>query len=161
VVKIRDKVGRVLEVLPCAGEKPDKLLAFYNLFEPKGEYQGIPPGQKRDRTRWIKELIAGWQNFLILDGDQVVGHVAVTLGAGPLQELIIFLHQDYRGRGIGSKALDYIQGWLGPKVSGRLWLTVQNTNVPAIRCFQKVGFKFTSPPLEPEREMVLDLKESG
>jgi RimJ/RimL family protein N-acetyltransferase len=161
VAQIRDKIGRVFEVLPWEKQEPARLRIFYEEFEPKGEYQGIPPAQKRPRYSWIKGLLANWHNFLILEGDRVIGHVAISPVEGSLQELIIFLNQDYRGQGIGSEALGAIQGWLKQKGFGRLWLTVQNTNMTAIRCFRKVGFQFTSPPLEPEREMVLDLEESA
>ena len=161
MVEIRDKAGRVFEVNPCAEEGLEKLVAFYDLFDPKGEYQGIPPVKKRARTSWVKGLVSQWQNFLILKEDKVVGHVAVTMEEGPVHELIIFLHQDYRGQGVGSEALLRIQDMLKQKISKRLWLSVQNTNRVAIRCFQKVGFEFLSPPLEPEREMVLDLEEQG
>jgi RimJ/RimL family protein N-acetyltransferase len=161
VVEFQDKVGRVFDVIPCKEEGLEKLLAFYDIFEPKGEYEGIPPAEKQARTHWVEGLISHWQNFLVNEGEQIVGHVAVTLGEGPVQELIIFLHQDYRGQGVGSEALIRIQDWLKQKGPGKFWLTVKNTNRQAIRCFQKVGFQFMSPPLEPEREMVLEIGEQG
>ncbi|MFC1820373.1 GNAT family N-acetyltransferase [Thermodesulfobacteriota bacterium] len=161
MVEIQNRYGRVFEVFCFKGEGEEKLSSFYDLFEPKGEYQGIPPIQKKARNRWISELINNWQNFLILDGESVVGHAAMALEGGPLQEIIVFLHQDYRGQGIGSEVLNYIRAWLEGKVCGRLWLSVQNSNILAIRCFLNVGFKFTSPPFESERDMTLDLEDSG
>ena len=159
MVAIQNKAGLVFEIIPYEDQAADKLVSFYDLFEPKGEYQGIPPVQKHVRERWIKEIKESWQNFLILRDDRVVGHVAVAHEGGPLKELIIFLHQDYRGQGVGTKALGHIEGWLLEKGCKTLWLTVQNTNTPAIRCFRKVGFSFQSPLLEPEREMVLNLEK--
>lgn len=160
VVQIRDKGGRVLTVRPCGREGLQRILAFYDRFEPKGEFQGIPPAKKRARGLWVEDLRRHWQNFLILDGDRVVGHVGVALGEGEVRELIIFLHQDYRGRGIGSGALRGIRGMLERQGGGKLWLTVQNTNIVAMRCFRKVGFEFVSPAFEPEREMVLDMEKT-
>jgi ribosomal protein S18 acetylase RimI-like enzyme len=160
VAVIRDKDGNAFEVFSCGDERVADLLAFYDLFEPKGEYQGVPPSQKRARRGWIRELLGGWDNYLVLDAQSVVGHVAVTSRDIPLREVIIFLHQDYRGRGIGTAALDYIKE-LEKKTGGaRLWLIVQSTNAPAIRCFGRVGFEFNSPRLEPEREMILDLEKT-
>jgi len=154
-------IGNMAMTRACLETGIKRLESFYDLFEPKGEYQGIPPSQKRARRRWTKDLMAHWQNFLILEGDRVVGHVAVSMGESPIQELIIFLHQDFRGQGIGTEALGSLQDWLKSKGNRKIWLTVQNTNIAATRCFRKVGFQFTSPPLEPEREMILDLEESG
>lgn len=159
VVEIKDKVGRVFEIVLWDKEGPESLMTFYDKFEPKGKYQGIPPVHKQARNTWINELMANWQNFLIIDGNRVVGHAAISEDNGSVQEVIIFLHQDYRGRGIGKGALNSIRNWLEGRGSGRLWLSVQSTNLTAIHCFLKVGFQFTTPPLEPEREMVLDLEE--
>ena len=87
-----------------------------------------------------------------------MGHVAVAIGGGLLRELIVFLHQDYRCKGIGCGALRCIRGMLEPQ--RKLWLTVQSTNLVAMRCFRKVGFEFISPALEPEREMILDVEKA-
>jgi RimJ/RimL family protein N-acetyltransferase len=156
---IRDKEGRTFQVV-LSGEKGlARLLSFYELFEPKGGFEGLPPARRRERRRWVLGLMGGWRNFLVLDGDQMIGHVAVTLGESDLEELIIFLHQEFRGKRIGSEALRYVMGLMKQEGCRRLWLTVENTNIPAVRCFQKVGFRVTSNLLEPEVEMVLDLEE--
>ncbi|MGQ9652535.1 MAG: GNAT family N-acetyltransferase [Thermodesulfobacteriota bacterium] len=156
--EIRDNDRRVYDVT-LAGEKGLlKLLSFYEEFEPKGAFEGIPPSHRRERRRWVTGLVAGWRNFLILAGDRVVGHVAVTMGGSVLQELIIFLHQDHRGRGLGTAALRYIIAQLEEEGCRRLWLTVENTNLPAIRCFLKVGFQFTSSLMESELEMTMDIE---
>ena len=71
----------------------------------------------------------------------------------------VYVRREYRGRGIGTEALRQIRALLAQKGHERIWLTVQSTNVPAIRCFRKVGFHFTSPELEPERDMLLEAEE--
>lgn len=45
---------------------------------------------------------------MLLDGEQVVGHVGVTLGESDLEEVIIFLDQDYTGKGIGRMAFRHL-----------------------------------------------------
>jgi RimJ/RimL family protein N-acetyltransferase len=155
VGEIRDKDGRAFQVVASGNEGLRMLEDFYNAFEPKGNYQGIPPTNKRDRFQWIKGLMAGSRNYLIFHGSELVGHVAVTCGGESLHELIIFLHENYRGKGIGTETLRHIRDLLAHEGYEKIWLTVQSTNMPAIRCFRKVGFQFTSPLLEPERDMVL------
>ena len=71
MVKIKDKAGHVFEVLLGDKEGAERLLSFYELFEPKGKYQGIPPVHKHARHSWINELVASWQNFLIVDGNEL------------------------------------------------------------------------------------------
>lgn len=158
VAGIRDKEGRFIQVV-LAGERALlRLLSFYDAFQPKGAFEGLPPTSNRERRKWVIGLMGAWRNFLLLDGEQVVGHVGVTLGESDLEEVIIFLHQDYWGKGIGSMALRHVGKVLAREGCRRLWLTVESTNTRAIRCFQKAGFRFTSRELEPEMEMVMDLE---
>lgn len=155
---IRDKEGRAVQVV-LAGEKGlMRLLSFYDSFEPKGAFEGLPPPLKRERRKWVIGLMGGWRNFLLLDGEKVIGHVGVTLGESDLEEVIIFLHQNYRGKGIGTLALKHIGELMAREGCTRLWLTVESTNTSAIRCFQKAGFHFTSRELEPQMEMVMNLE---
>jgi PAS domain S-box-containing protein len=156
---IRDREGRALQVALAGDKGLMRLLAFYEAFEPKGGFEGLPPPRKKERRRWVVGLVGGWRNFLILDGDQMIGHVAVTLGESDLEELIIFIHQDYRGKGVGSEALRHVCRLLEQEGCRTLWVTVESTNRAAIRCLEKVGFRVTSEGLQPEREMVLDLGE--
>ncbi|MEJ5375537.1 MAG: GNAT family N-acetyltransferase [bacterium] len=161
VAGIRDQDGRFIQVV-LAGERTlTRLLSFYDAFQPKGAFEGLPPAAKRERRKWVIGLMGGWRNFLLLDGDQVVGHVGVTLGESDLEEVIIFLRHEYRGKGIGSRALRHVGSLLAREGCRRLWLTVESTNTVAIRCFQKAGFRFTSRAIEPEMEMVMDLGEWG
>jgi RimJ/RimL family protein N-acetyltransferase len=160
LVLINKRFGESLEVRPYRRERFEDLAVFYDLFEPKGEYQGIPPAKRGPRLRWLEEISSDWHNFLILDANRIIGHVAVTYSQGQLQELIVFMLEEYRGRGIGTEVLRHIRGWLWKKGTRRLWLTVHSTNTPAIRCFRKVGFGFSSPVLEPEREMIMELEKS-
>jgi RimJ/RimL family protein N-acetyltransferase len=160
LVLIDKKYGSCLEVYPYREDRCEELAVFYDLFEPKGEYQGIPPTDREPRMRWLSEILVNWHNFLILDADRIIGHVAVTHGQGKLEELIIFMLEEYRGRGIGTEVLNLVGGWLREKGTKRLWVTVESTNTPAVRCFTKVGFSFSSLLLEPEREMIMDLEKS-
>jgi two-component system, NtrC family, sensor kinase len=159
VAGIRDKDGRTLHVGLVGERGLMRLLSFYESFEPKGAFEGLPPKRRRDRRRWVMGLVGGWRNFLILDGDRVAGHLGVSLGESDLEEVILFVHQDYRGKGIGTQALRHIRTLLEQAGCRRLWLTVENTNMPAIRCFQKAGFRFTSDPMERELEMVMEMEE--
>lgn len=156
---LKDKNGEPFEVIRAGVDRLKELLEFYDQFEPKGQYQGIPPSHKSKRKRWVRDLLEQWENFLIIKGGGIIGHLAFTHLSQPAQELIIFIHQGHRGRGIGSEAIRAVCTLMSRGHIECIWLTVQNTNIPAIRCFRKVGFEFTSPPLEPEREMRLQLKE--
>jgi ribosomal protein S18 acetylase RimI-like enzyme len=74
-------------------------------------------------------------------------------------ELAIYLHQSIRGRGIGT-AMNRVAVNLA-RIAGfaRVWLSVEVTNVAAIRSYHKAGFKRTAATLwahEIEMEVVFD-----
>lgn len=122
----------------------DRLVAMYAAFEPKGEFQGLPPATVPRITAWLRHLcLAGDEQFVIDVGDRIVGHSMLCLSENRAEaELAIFLHQGYRGLGLGKKLL------LGTLNYGckqmqldRVWLSVQGSNPVALCLFEGAGFK--------------------
>ena len=135
------------------------LVEMYDNFIPKAMFQGMPPLEKEACRKWIHMLIDAGENFLAWHGFEVVGHVVVlpdlSIGDG---EILIFVTQPYRGRGVGSElarmAIERGKG-LGLKT---IWLTVEAYNFRATRLYTKFGFKFSEADSgESERMMVLRL----
>jgi len=158
VTQLLDAEGRSIQVVLGGERTLPKLLTFYDSFEPKGAFGGLPPEDRKERRNWIMGLMGGWRNFLLLEGENLVGHIGVTMGEGDLEEVIILIHQDYRGKGIGTQALRHVSRLLAKEGYKRLWLTVESTNIMAIRCFRKVGFQLTSPQSKAQVEMILELE---
>jgi ribosomal protein S18 acetylase RimI-like enzyme len=78
----------------------------------------------------------------------VRGHLMlIPMDDGVSTELAIYLHQSIRGRGIGT-AMNRVAVNLA-RLAGyrRVWLSVEVTNVAAIRSYQKAGFKRTTATL--------------
>ena len=48
---------------------------------------------------------------------------------------------NYRGRGINQRIIDYLSDWATEKGLSELRLTVYQDNTPAIKAYEKVGFK--------------------
>ena len=126
----------------------EKLVAMYGSFEPKGEFQGLPPVTLAQTRAWLSQhMTPGNVHFVVALGSRIVGHA--MLCPGPEQneaELAIFLHQDVRGRGLGRKLL------LGALHHGckemqlaRVWLSVQGSNPTALCLFESAGFKSRKP----------------
>lgn len=93
---------------------------------------------------------------MLMDGPEVIGHLAVTIGESDTEEVMIFIQEGFRGKGIGSQALKYVGNLLAKEGGKRLWLTVRSENTQAVRCFKKAGFRFTCHEIQPEMEMVMD-----
>lgn len=53
----------------------------------------------------------------------------------------MYTNPDYRGRGINGRIIDELQQWAKEQGLMELRLTVYNENEPALRAYEKVGFK--------------------
>ena len=122
----------------------ERLFEMYCQFEPEGEFQGLPPRTVPQIKKWLALIRErGFHQFVIEVGDRIVGHAALCPSQRKTEaELAIFLHQDYRGHGLGRKLL------LGALNSGckklelaRVWLFVMGSNPVALHLFESVGFQ--------------------
>ncbi|MCX7677846.1 MAG: GNAT family N-acetyltransferase [Spirochaetes bacterium] len=120
------------------------LLEMYRDFHPKNYFMGLPPIIELHRVEWIKDLLHEKFNIVAVDGYRIVGHAAIIdVPTADFCELIVFVHQDYRGRGIGKKLTEEIcqrAMVLGKK---KIWLMVDSKNEVAIRIYYKIGFRIT------------------
>lgn len=141
------------------GEDVDRLVEMYGTFQPKGKYQGLPPATTGVCTSWLRHLFDIGENFLAIRDHRMIGHAALL---PDLQirdgEYLVFVHQQHRGRGVGTRltgsALDRARA-LG---LGEIWLTVDASNFIAIRLYRKFGFGFCDEAsLHSERKMSLNL----
>jgi RimJ/RimL family protein N-acetyltransferase len=120
------------------------LVTMYEEFEPKGEFQGLPPRSTSQIKKWLTQLgELGFFQFVVEVGGRIVGHSMLCPSQRKTEaELAIFLHPDYRGQGFGKKLL------LGTLNFGcknlelhRVWLFVMGSNPTALRLFESVGFR--------------------
>ncbi len=127
-----------------ADQDYEHLVAMYEEFDPKGEFQGLPPRSTSQIRKWLAQLSQlGFFQFVVDVDGRIVGHSMLCPSPRKTEaELAIFLHQNYRGRGLGKKLL------LGTLHFGcktlelhRVWLFVMGSNPIALRLFENVGFR--------------------
>lgn len=53
----------------------------------------------------------------------------------------MYTDEDYRGRGINATIVEELKNWSNEKGFSEIRLTVYNENLPAIKAYEKVGFK--------------------
>ena len=149
-----DKMGRSIRYQVISlDERPD-LVDFYQAFEPKAVYQGLPPVTDQIE-KWIDDLFSHWINLGAFFQDQLIGHCALdSIGEGAVSEYLIFIAPEYQDQGIGTALTQYAMDLARCSRCQRVWLIVQNANLRAIKVYRKVGFNFTEPFAQ-EREMVL------
>ena len=137
-----DKHGEPFTVRQLEPADRRALQEMYQDFRPKRAAQGLPPENEYGLRRWLDHILKGGEHLLVEINDMVLGHLMlIPMDEGGSIELAIYLHQSIRGRGIGTAMnkvavnLARLAGWK------RVWLSVEITNMPAIRSYQKAGFK--------------------
>jgi RimJ/RimL family protein N-acetyltransferase len=155
-----DKAGRMFTVREYVPDDRPALERFYAAFEPKRGAQGLPPvGEFRIR-RWLDSILAGGTHLIVEMGDGVMrGHAMLMPTPDPrVREYAIFLDEDVRGHGIGTEVNRVTAQVARAMEVDRLWLSVEPHNRPALRSYQKAGFRFRrESAFSPELEMELDL----
>lgn len=153
-----DKLGRPFLIRPYRDEDRSALDAMFDDFSPKRAAQGLPPGDPPLRAGWLDDVL-GQGHHLVVEVDGVVrGHGMLIPFGDRRAELANFLHQSVRDRGIGTalnRALLEVGAARGIE---RVWLSVEPSNRPAVRSYEKVGFRRVpvtgwSPELEMEIEL--------
>jgi diamine N-acetyltransferase len=140
-----DKDGRPFVVQLFADVHRDALEEFYRRFEPKRGAQGLPPSGDDRVARWLDNVLPDGVHLVAEADEQLVGHgLLMPTGKEHVGEWAIFLEREHRGRGMGTEmnriSIDVARA-LGLR---KLWLSVEPHNRPAVRSYEKVGYRFLS-----------------
>ena len=154
-----DKAGEPFVVRRYHADDRPALEDFYDRFEPLRAAQGLPPKGHDRVVRWLDTILANGIHLIACREHELIGHaLVVPLDRIGVAEYAVFLHQDERGKGLGTElnrvAIDFAReaGFL------RLWLSVEPHNRAAVRSYEKVGFRFRPATIfSSEAEMTLDL----
>ncbi len=154
-----DKLGEPFALRPFQADDRKGLERMYEAFEPKRVAQGLPPADPGQRTRWLDSVLASGHHIVVEVDGRVAGHGMLLPFGQDSAELANFLHQAVRDRGIGTALNKELLATAGAHQVRRVWLSVEPSNRPAIRSYEKVGFRrcamsHWSPELE--MEVVLD-----
>ncbi len=120
-----------------SGEDRAALLAMYEGFEPKGAADGLPPAHHVGD--WL-DRVANSPNRVALVQDRIVGH-AILCPEEANGELAVFVHQDYRNRGIGRRLIAELIKEAGRMGLQRVWGTTEPDNIAMIRLTGEMGFE--------------------
>jgi len=136
----------------------EKLFEMYCQFEPKTEFQGLPPGTPSQIREWLGQLRErGFHQFVVEAEGRIVGHGVLCPSQRKTEaELAIFVHQDYRGHGLGKRLLLGTLNFGCKKLElERVWIFVMGSNAVALRLFEDAGFRASrsGDPLAWEVEM--------
>ena len=136
------QTGIAYELRRAAPADRAALLAMYESFEPKGAALGLPP--RANPESWLDGLSA-FPNFVMLIDGRIAGH-AVVCPEGDSAEVAVFVHQDYRSRGLGKILLAALVEEARRVGLHRVWGTTNLENVPMLRLAHSLGFVTGADP---------------
>ena len=110
---------------------------MYLEFDPKGASLGLPP--RGDPAPWVHSL-SDSPNFILEVDGRIVGH-SVLCPEGTSGEVAVFVHQDFRGRGMGKMLLTEVIAEARRLGLKRIWGITEPDNLPMLRLAHSVGFR--------------------
>jgi L-amino acid N-acyltransferase YncA len=154
-----DRQGRPFVIRPMQADDVVELRRFYGEFEPKRRAHGLPPEKPERIEAWLREILPQGVHLVVVR-DRLIGHAFLTpTRRDGVFEYAVFLHQDFRGQGIGTRlSFSMVEAARAAGVR-KLWLTVEPRNKAALRSYVKVGFGYvpqTRYSIEPEMELSLE-----
>jgi putative acetyltransferase len=142
LVKLTD--GRHVLLRELQIEDGDRLIEMYASLSNGTLRWGLPPYTEERVGRWLNSL----QNLtaiVALDDGRIVGHAQIFKFTHPRRrgtaDLLIYLHQDFHGVGLGSAMLAKLLELARRNGLHRLSLDVVAENRAVIRLYEKFGFK--------------------
>lgn len=156
--RFTDREGCPMLVRPSEPADFDPLVEMYEDLDGHSRAMGLPPATTPKLEAWLERLFENGWNLLALDGDRVAGHVAVIPAESADPEFVIFVHQDYQDRGVGSELVKQLIAHADDRAHDELTLSVSSGNRRAITVYQNVGFDVVERQVT-ELAMALDLHQ--
>jgi putative acetyltransferase len=144
-VKAKLKDVRIVKIRKFRISDKEKLIEMYESLSDDAVRWGLPP---YNRERLEKGWLSNLQNLIAIVAfykDKIVGHAQIFKFPNPRRkgtgDLIIYLHQDFHNVGLGTAMLTKLIELAKEEGLHRVGLDVIADNKPAIRLYQKFGFK--------------------
>lgn len=118
------------------------LIAMYETFDPLGAALGLPPHTREARRRWIANAVCETVNVAAFSpAGETVGHAFLAPDNPGSAEIAVFVHQDFRRRGIGVELLREALEWGRAVHLRRVWAVTASENRAALRLLTRCGFR--------------------
>jgi GNAT superfamily N-acetyltransferase len=138
----RDRARRDIELGEWEPGDWSGLVSLYQSSNDTANAGGFLPLSPERRAVWVEQLLSRGPNIVARASGCVVGHAAlVAYDRGDSHELVVFVHRDYRGAGIGGALVDALLAAGRRQRIDRLWLTVDRENHCAATLFGARGFR--------------------
>ncbi|WP_121823117.1 GNAT family N-acetyltransferase [Halostella salina] len=156
--RFTDGEGVPLVVRPFRDSDRDAAVAMYDDIDSYSRTMGLPPATMPQIESWLDRLRENGWNLVALDGDRVVGHVAVVPADRPDPKFVVFIHQEYQDRGIGTELMKQVVAYADDRDHEALTLEVSKGNRRAVTVYENVGFEVVER-MHSDLEMELSLEQ--
>jgi putative acetyltransferase len=143
-VEVRLKDGRIVVMRSMHAEDENKLFEMFSSLSEDAVRWGMPPYSREVIKRWISNLphcIA----IVAVHGVRIVGQGSIYKIPHPrrkgVADLGIYIHQDFQNVGLGTAMVSKLLESAKRERLHKLELGVIAENTPAIRLYEKFGFK--------------------
>ncbi|WP_455715168.1 GNAT family N-acetyltransferase [Anaerosporobacter sp.] len=82
----------------------------------------------------------GYEYYLINDGDSIVGYIGLVMESEKLFLSKLYIAKEARGKGLASKAFEFLKDMASSNKKQSIWLTVNRHNSGSIAVYEKKGF---------------------
>jgi GNAT superfamily N-acetyltransferase len=135
----------------------DLLTEMYDRFDPLGAAFGLPPPKAEARRDWVGAALTHEMNLAAFSpAGPVAGHCFLVPDGPGSAELALFVHQEYRRRGIGAGLINAALELAGAAGLRRVWTLTSFDNRPAIRLQARCGFR-QKGPISLETKLEIDV----
>jgi L-amino acid N-acyltransferase YncA len=140
--RAQEKTRQEIRIRQASDADRGMILAMYEDFEPRGETVGMPPAKELEE--WL-DAAATSPNFLAVTDGEVVGHGWVR-PEGEAGEVAVYVHQNYRRRGIGRRLLTTLIEEARHLHLGRVWGMADASNAAMFQLARSAGFAQQKDP---------------
>ncbi len=139
-----DRHGRRIRLCRLGQRDLEGLVAMYMTFNRDQSAMGLPPKREEAVRAWLTQLFLADVQLVAKHGPNVVAHAAWIKDHNTRAEVMVFVHQDFQGDGLGKKMLMAVVTMARFMGLDTLWAEVENRNGPMIHINHELGFETVS-----------------
>jgi len=141
--KIGLKDNRSVLIQPLSADDKQRLLSFVNALSEEAILWGNPPYDEAKIDRWMSGVGKGL-SLVAIDNDKIVGIAGIHAPSLPrakgIGDMMIYLHQDFHGAGLGTAMTEKLLALAKNKGLHRVGLEVVEDNKAAVHIYEKCEF---------------------
>lgn len=128
-----DSEGFPVPIKPFDETDMSRLMTMYMDLDEDQQTMGLPPVSRGAIETWLGSLTEEGWNLVALVEDRIVGHMGVAPATAHEPQFVVFVHQAYQNRGIGTELVKQLIAYAADREYEALRLNVTPDNEQAIK----------------------------